>query len=113
MPLDGTATAAQHLAGFVYVAGDTPEQVQLWDATAQAVVGDPVSIVRDEDTLDLEAVEAGLLDDEEFIGFTAVPLVAGQTYLHRGAVHTAEEVEDDRAGGEQVQSRCILRRAAQ
>lgn len=113
MPLNAEATAAQHLAGFEYVAGDAPRTIELWDAEAEEVVGDPITVLWNGRTVDVEAVPAGLLVDEELPLFTAEPLEPGLTYLYDLAVYTVEQVDPATVGTFGVQSRAILRRKAE
>lgn len=113
MPLDASATAAQHLAGFDYLVGDEPRQIEQWDAEAKVVTGDPIDVLWEERTRDVEATPGGLYSDEELVLFTVESLAEGLTYLWDGAVYTAEEVEPATVGTFGIQSRAILRREAE
>ena len=95
------------------MASDEPRTIERWDAEAKVVVGDPIDVLWEDRTRDVEAIEAGLLPDEELVLFSAVPLEEGLTYWYDGAVYTAEEAENDTVGTTSLQSRYILRRVAE
>jgi hypothetical protein len=113
MALDASTTAAEHILGFEELASDEPQQIQLWDAEAEAVDGDPIDVLHEERTRDVEATAGGLLLDEELVLFTAAPLSPGLTYLYDSVVYTVEEVEPATVGTNGIQSRAILRREAE
>jgi hypothetical protein len=113
MALDASATASEHAAGFDYLVSDEPQTIQGWDAALNVPVGDPIDVLREERTEDIEANAGGLYDDEELVLFTAEPLLVGLTYFWSSAVYTVEEVEPAAVGVHGIQSRSILRREAQ
>jgi hypothetical protein len=113
MALDASATASEHGLGFDYLVSDEPRTIELWDAGTRVVVGDPIDVLWEERTEDVEANAGGLYGDEELVLFTREPLVPGLTYLRDGAVYTAEEAEPATVGVHGIQSRAILRREAE
>ncbi len=95
--VDGDIAAGWAARGHAALAGRRPLTVTPWDHQTQAATGDPIPFVHDERTRDLEAVEAGLLSDEELVIYTQEPLTEGAVYWHDGE-YTAEESEIDRIG---------------
>lgn len=96
--VDGDIAAKWAARGHAALAGLRPLTVTPWDHQTQSATGDPVPFVHDERTRVVEAVEAGLLSDEELVIFTEEPLVEGAVYWHADQEYTAEESETDLIG---------------
>jgi hypothetical protein len=96
--VNGDVASAWAARGLAAVSGRNPLTITPWDHSTQTATGDPIVFKHDEQTVDLEAVEAGLLVDEELVTYTQSPLIAGAVYWHSGQEYTAEEAETDRAG---------------
>jgi hypothetical protein len=116
--LDGAAWAEWGAGLHAYIAGDPAEitvrTVTLWDPENGVALGDPVAFIVDELTTNLEAVEAGTLDDVELVIYTTAPLTAGATYRYASNDYTAEEAEADETNTPDATFPCrtMLRRFA-
>ncbi len=108
---DGDALAEWAGRAHTLLAGSRPLTVTPWDKGSGAATGDPIPFVHDERTRDLEAVETGLLKDEQLVIYTRAPLEEGGIYWHEPTVYTVEEVGIDQAGTPDATfpCRCVLR----